>query len=364
MEEELHQLIREACGGWNDQATEIWNLIETQLNDRCKMLEDANDGWQAQHKKLQAAHKQRNEEKTLLVMRNSALQDVVVKLEREQEVEGCFEAAEKDKEIERLKSANRGLIRDRDHDRARLDTTPPNAVCAECADTVRLKDACWGPQGYVWCRRCFEGIECDHKGCSSHVSHPCEECGRRWCGAMLKAEPVLMCDHGRPGGIACPHCHGFATPECDHEFADTKSCVKCGWFPPPKVQAAFIISGRGLVFAFKGLEQSVAVGDKLVVNYQGALGEFEIMGVEMASTKPKDPGLVVKPLDDHARAIYENVERAGEIKATSMGAVVKRAVCSVCGKKGCEHLMVPEQVGTCAKCGYTGCSCKGEVFGE
>jgi len=44
-------------------------------------------------------------------------------------------------------------------------------------------------QGYdVWCqmgaRRRFEtrrdGLPCPHKGCKSHVTHPCEVCGRKW----------------------------------------------------------------------------------------------------------------------------------------------------------------------------------------
>ena len=79
---------------------------------------------------------------------------MVVKLTRELEIEKCFAAEKK-------------------------DAMPPLATCAECTDTVKVSEARRGPQGYCWCQRCFESVECGDPGCHGHVSHPCEECGRQ-----------------------------------------------------------------------------------------------------------------------------------------------------------------------------------------
>jgi hypothetical protein len=81
MESELHELIEKACGGWNDQAKEIWALIEEQLKGQTEMLESANRGWEQEYRKLREKYDHVKTEKILTVMRNSALQDMIVKLQ-------------------------------------------------------------------------------------------------------------------------------------------------------------------------------------------------------------------------------------------------------------------------------------------
>ena len=71
MEDELLQLIREACG--EEKAAEIWAAFEKRIDERCEMLESANDGWQKQYAQLER-------EKQVILMRNSALQDVIARL--------------------------------------------------------------------------------------------------------------------------------------------------------------------------------------------------------------------------------------------------------------------------------------------
>lgn len=38
---------------------------------------------------------------------------------------------------------------------------------------------------------------CDHPGCKSHVSHPCEGCGRQWGTILEKPEIVVLCGSSR-----------------------------------------------------------------------------------------------------------------------------------------------------------------------
>lgn len=97
MEDELYALLRETCG--EKAAAKIWDAFEKRIDGRCKMLEGAIEGWRKSNKDLQRKYKHLNDEKTILVMRNSALQDVIVRHERDQEIEECFEAAERDRPL-------------------------------------------------------------------------------------------------------------------------------------------------------------------------------------------------------------------------------------------------------------------------
>ena len=49
MESELHKLIREACGGTrNNQADEIWKLIQKEIEDATEIFRSANAGLRRQ----------------------------------------------------------------------------------------------------------------------------------------------------------------------------------------------------------------------------------------------------------------------------------------------------------------------------
>jgi len=48
-----------------------------------------------------------------------------------------------------------------------------------------------------------KGVPCDHPGCRSHVTHPCEVCGRIKCGT----EEVISCFNCQ--GQGCPVCNGY-----------------------------------------------------------------------------------------------------------------------------------------------------------
>ena len=47
MEQELHRLIREACGGeWNEKASHIWKLIEAEKEEAVSLYRIANQALQ------------------------------------------------------------------------------------------------------------------------------------------------------------------------------------------------------------------------------------------------------------------------------------------------------------------------------
>lgn len=76
-----------------------------------------------------------------------------------------------------------------------------------------------------------------------------------------------VCEHGTAMDVHCCYCHnGFIFEDdhvcqvdparaatCDHEFADTTFCVKCGWTPPPRehqpwcqiLQPSLLMAGDG-----------------------------------------------------------------------------------------------------------------------
>lgn len=48
-----------------------------------------------------------------------------------------------------------------------------------------------------------EGLPCDHEGCLSHISHPCEGCGRV-AGRLITKQPEKPepeCDKCQDGGV-------------------------------------------------------------------------------------------------------------------------------------------------------------------
>lgn len=56
-------------------------------------------------------------------------------------------------------------------------------------------------------RRLKDGEPCSHPGCLSHLSHPCEGCGRI---AGVSRKPLKMCRAGQDGECwdpSCPQLH-------------------------------------------------------------------------------------------------------------------------------------------------------------
>lgn len=64
------------------------------------------------------------------------------------------------------------------------------AQCTECKKIKRLSFSTGKNLRQTYCIRCGfaviwkkikDGEPCGHPGCCSHVSHPCERCGRTQC---------------------------------------------------------------------------------------------------------------------------------------------------------------------------------------
>lgn len=160
---------------------------EADLKEQILQLKTDLHYWEDEYRKLHSKHDHVRLEKQLLMMRNSALQDVIARLTSNE-----------------LVNANNTVMVGRAVGKSEL--VLPKVECFVHGPEVESTLVC------AQCQNQYKPTE-----------YRCPICEVK--AVPVETPEVLMCEHGRPEGIGCPHCGGFATTPPDQ----APTCIKCGF---------------------------------------------------------------------------------------------------------------------------------------